>query len=67
MCHHTEARIQQLSRKAVAERTPNEVERILPELREALQEYIRLAKQSIGSQASTVATLDSKMQDSEAA
>jgi len=56
---HTEARIQQLCREAVAARTEADLERILPELRSALHEHICLAKDSLGGQASTISTLDS--------
>jgi hypothetical protein len=55
---HTESRIQQLCKKAVAAKTPQEAEQIVPELREALHEHIQLAKKSLGGQASTISTLD---------
>ncbi len=60
MPQHTEARIQQLCREVIAAKTEADVQRILPELRSALQEHIRLAKDSLEAQASTVSLLDSE-------
>ena len=47
---HTEALIQRLIIEALAATSNSEVERIIPELRSALQEHIRLAKESLGAQ-----------------
>jgi hypothetical protein len=47
---HTEARIRKLMSEALAATSDSEVERILPELRSALQEHIRLAKESLEAQ-----------------
>jgi hypothetical protein len=55
---HTAARIQQLCTEALAAKTQADVERILPELRLALEEHIKLAKDSLGSQVKTFAALD---------
>jgi hypothetical protein len=55
---HTEARIQQLSTLALEAKTQADVERIVRELRAALEEHIRLAKDSLGGQASTIALLN---------
>jgi hypothetical protein len=51
-------RLQQLCREVLAAKTSAETERIIPELRAALQEHIRLAKDSLGAQASAIALLD---------
>jgi hypothetical protein len=55
---HTEARIRQLSAVALEAKTPADVERIVRELRAALEEHIRLAKDSLEGQASTIAFLN---------
>jgi len=55
---HTEARIQQLSTVALEVKTQADVERIVRELRAALEEHISLAKDSLGGQASTIALLN---------
>ena len=47
---HTEGRINKLVGEALAATTETDVERILPELRSALQEHIRLAKESLETQ-----------------
>jgi len=51
-------RLQQLCREVLAAKTSADSERIIPELRAALQEHIRLAKDSLGAQASAIALLD---------
>jgi hypothetical protein len=51
-------RLQQLCREVLAAKTSADSERIIPELRAALQEHIRLAKHSLGAQASAIALLD---------
>ena len=55
---HTEARILQLSTVALLAKTQADVEQIIRDLRAALEEHIRLAKDSLGGQASTIALLD---------
>jgi len=52
MCHaETDFRVQRLCKEIVAATTKAEVEQILPELRAALEEHIRLAKDSLELQA----------------
>jgi hypothetical protein len=51
-------RLQQLCREVLAAKTSADTERIILELRAALQEHIRLAKDSLGAQASAIALLD---------
>jgi hypothetical protein len=55
---HTEVRVQQLCTEALAAKTQADVDRIIPELRAALEEHVRLAKDSLRLQASTVALLN---------
>jgi len=55
---YTEVRIQQLCTEVLAAKTQADVERIIPELRAALEEHIRLAKHSLQLQASTIALLN---------
>jgi hypothetical protein len=55
---HTEERIQRLCTEVLAAKSEAEVDRILPELRAALQEHIRLAKDSLEVQANTIALLN---------
>lgn len=54
----TDQRIRLLCEKISAATTKAEAERILPELRAALQEHIRLAKDSLELQAKVIALLD---------
>ena len=54
----TATRLQQLCREVLAVKTSADTERIIQELRAALQEHIRLAKDSLGAQASAIALLD---------
>lgn len=63
MPQYTELRIRQLCNDALAAQTKADVERLLPELRAALCEHIHLAAESLKSQVSTVAALDSKTFD----
>ena len=58
MSAETDLRVQQLCKELLAATKKAEVERILPELRAALEEHIRLAKDSLELQASTSALLD---------
>jgi hypothetical protein len=55
---HTEVRIQQLCTEALAAKTQADIERIIPELRVALEEHIKLAKDSLGAQAAVIPVLD---------
>jgi len=55
---HTEALIQRLCTEALAAKTEANVERITPELRAALQEHSRLAKDSLDSQVDTLTLID---------
>jgi F0F1-type ATP synthase membrane subunit b/b' len=55
---HTAARIQQLCSDAICAKTEAEIQRIIPELKAALQEHVRLAKESLQAQASAVSALE---------
>jgi hypothetical protein len=55
---HTEVRIQQLCTEALAAKSEADVDRVIPELRAALEEHISLAKNSLEIQASTLAVLN---------
>jgi hypothetical protein len=55
---HTEARIQELCTEVLAAKTQADVDRVLPELRSALEEHVRLAKESLGTQIATITSLD---------
>ena len=44
---HTESRILELVTEALAAKSEDDVDRVLPELRAALREHIRLAKESL--------------------
>jgi hypothetical protein len=57
---YTEIRIQQLCTQAIAVKTSEEVERVIAELRSALELHIRLAKESLETQASTISALSSR-------
>jgi len=52
---HTEARLRRLCSELAACKTDAEIDRILPELRSALEQHIRLAKESLEAQASYIA------------
>jgi len=54
---HTEARIQQLCSEALSAKNQADVERIVRELRAALEEHIRLAKDSLEGQVNNIAVL----------
>ena len=58
MPHFTESRIQQLCSEAITVKTKEDVERVLGELRSALEEHIRLAKLSLAAQASAISFAD---------
>jgi hypothetical protein len=55
---YTEARIQQLCAAALAAETPTYIDRIDRELRAALEEHIRLAKDSLGTHALNIALIE---------
>lgn len=55
---HTEALIQQLCTEALAAKTQADVDRILPELRSALEEHVKLAKDSLEAQVSAISAMD---------
>lgn len=57
---YTEARIQQLCTQAIAVRDPAAIESVIVELRSALELHIRLAKESLETQVSTISALNSK-------
>jgi len=59
---HTEARIQQLCTEALAAKTQADVDRILPELRSALEEHVKMAKDSLETQIATITSLDAASQ-----
>ena len=52
----------QLCTEALVAKTPADVERVLEELRSALEEHIRLAKDSLGAQVTAIAVLDAASQ-----
>jgi hypothetical protein len=54
----TEVRIQQLCTEAIAAKTQVDVDRIIPELRAALEEHIQLAREFLGPQAIKIAHLN---------
>lgn len=58
MPQHTEAKIHQLCTEALAAQTQSDVERIIPELRAALEEHVRLAKESLEGQLGSISALD---------
>ena len=58
MPRYTENRIQHLCKEAVEANTPEELERVIPELRAALEEHTRLAKQSLKLQRNSIAARD---------
>jgi hypothetical protein len=58
MPRFTENRIKQLCKEAVAARTKEDVERVIRQLRAALDEHISLAKSSLEAQATTLPLLD---------
>jgi hypothetical protein len=51
-------RIQQLCKEAVEAKTPAELDRVIPELRAALEEHTRLAKERLKSQRNRIAARD---------
>lgn len=55
---HTEARIHQLCTEALGAQTQADIERILPELRSALEEHVRLAKTSLEAQVTAITVID---------
>lgn len=63
MPQFTEMRIRELCTEAITVRTPEDVERVVGELRSALELHIRLAKESLEGQASTFPVLNSRVND----
>jgi len=61
--HYTEARIEQLCTQAIAMRDPEDIQSVILELRSALELHIRLAKESLETQASTISARNSKIGD----
>lgn len=61
----TEAKIHQLCTEALAAKTQSDVERVVAELRSALEEHISLAKESLGEQITGLATMDALSQREE--
>jgi hypothetical protein len=57
---YTEARIEQLCDEALTVRAQADLDRVVHELRAALEEHVRLAKASLEMQAGMIALLDSK-------
>jgi hypothetical protein len=55
---YTESRIQQLCKEAVEAKTPAELERVIPDLRAALEEHTRLAKESLKLQRKNIDARD---------
>ena len=58
MPRYTESRIQQLCQEAVEAKTPQELDRVIPDLRAALEEHTRLAKASLKLQSRSIAARD---------
>ena len=58
MPRYTERRVQQLCKEAVEAKTPAELEQVIPELRAALEEHTRLAKESLTLQRDSIAARD---------
>ena len=58
MPRYTERRIQQLCQEAVEAKTHAELEQVIPELRAALEEHTRLAKESLTLQRDSIAARD---------
>jgi hypothetical protein len=54
---YTEVRIRNLCTEAIAAKTPDDIERIVTELRAALEEHVRLAKDSLEGQLNNFALL----------
>ena len=55
---HPDDRIQQLCKEAIAAQTPAELEKVIPELRAALEEHTRQAKERLKGQRNTIAARD---------
>jgi hypothetical protein len=55
----SEKQIQQLCEQIASAKTPEELERVLTELRQALKEHVRQARMALRSEASAIALLDS--------
>jgi len=55
---HLEVRLRCLCSELASSKTDAEIDRILPELRSAHEEYVRLANESLEAQASRIAVLE---------
>jgi hypothetical protein len=64
---HTETLIQRLCAKALAAKTPEDIERVVNELRSALEEHVVMAKDSLEGQVSNFALLDAVARKSSSA
>jgi hypothetical protein len=53
----TEDKIEKLCSEAISVKNEGDVERVVPELRSALEEHIRLAKESLTDQAQVISTI----------
>jgi hypothetical protein len=62
MTAYTEARLRQICTNLLAGQADREVDQILPELRLTLEEHIRVAKESLESQAKIISALDASAQ-----
>jgi len=60
MPRFTQGRIQDLCTQALTVRTSEDIQHVVKELRAALEEHIRLAKNSLENQAATLSTLRAK-------
>ena len=60
MSASTEARIKQLCSEALAVKTEEETHRIIGQLRVALADHLRLAKEELEAQATNITILDAK-------
>jgi hypothetical protein len=58
-------RIQQLCKEAVDAKTPTELDRVIPELRAALEEHIRRAKKRLKEQRNSIAVRDAAARERE--
>jgi len=58
--HFTEARIHHLCTEALTLTEQADIERVMTELRSAIEEHVRLARESLTAQAATLSMLDSE-------
>ena len=57
---YTEAHIKQLCTEALTAKTQADIDRIIPELRSALEEHIKLAKESLEGQLTAITTINAR-------